>query len=85
MTKLCVCNKRFLTQKNKSLKGKEFKVLVDRVLPNPNGYTHMGRTEGQAIDIDGNTYLSGKNIPVGDFVRAKIKKVDQYDLFAEVV
>jgi ribosomal protein S12 methylthiotransferase len=63
--------------------GREVEVLVDEVEPDG---ARVGRTRGQAPEIDGVTYLSvppGQTPPaVGDLVRATIDDSAEYDLFA---
>jgi len=45
-------------------------------------YPYSGRCRRQAPDIDGITYLRGKNLQEGVFVKARIVAADEYDLFA---
>jgi ribosomal protein S12 methylthiotransferase len=62
--------------------GRTADVLVDRVAGPDEGADYIGRTEGQALEIDGHVRLSGKNLPVGSFVRARITGAAEYDLIA---
>jgi ribosomal protein S12 methylthiotransferase len=71
-------------RRNKALVGKQMKILIDRKANTKGGYSYVGRTEGQALDIDGNVFLKGENLQVGSFVKAQIEKSSEYDLFASV-
>ena len=56
-------------------------VLVEGASARP-GFPRVGRTRGQAPDIDGITYLASKHAGVGDIVECRIVDADVYDLFA---
>ncbi len=63
-------------------------ILVDEHLingesPSP-GVWGMGRFYGQAFEVDGVTFLSGKRFPPGSLVRGRVEKAEAYDLFARV-
>ncbi|EGW38275.1 30S ribosomal protein S12 methylthiotransferase RimO [Desulfosporosinus sp. OT] len=47
----------------------------------------MGRTEGDAPEIDGQVYITGAqtSIHVGDMIKVRILEADSYDLIGEVV
>jgi len=47
----------------------------------------MGRTEGDAPEIDGQVYITGSqtSIQAGDLVKVRILEADSYDLVGEVV
>ncbi len=68
-------------KKNKARVGQVYNVLIDQKLKDK----YQGRFEGQAIDIDGVTYIEGDGIQVGDFVRAKIERATHYDLYARKI
>ncbi len=64
-------------KKNRELLGKTLRVLCEGA--------DRGRLETQAPEIDGMTYLSGKeNLLPGEFYEAKIIQAKEYDLLAEV-
>jgi ribosomal protein S12 methylthiotransferase len=65
--------------------GQELPVLIDRLFHRAGGYTHVGRSQGHAIEIDGVVYVRGKNLPVGGFARVRITESSEYDLFGEAV
>jgi len=66
---------------NRSLVSSVQEVLVEGK-SDADDYPYMGRCRRQAPDIDGITYLRGKNLQEGIFVRARIVAADEYDLFA---
>lgn len=47
----------------------------------------MGRTEGDAPEIDGQVYITGTqtSLQVGDLIKVRILEADSYDLIGEVV
>jgi ribosomal protein S12 methylthiotransferase len=70
-------------KKNAALVGKEVDVLIDRAFHRAGGYTHVGRSQGHAIEIDGSVYVRAKNLAAGQFARVKITESSEYDLFGE--
>ncbi len=75
--------KEISLESNKTLIGKNLKVLVDK----REGRTFIGRTEYDAPEVDNLVYFSSINnkINIGNFVEIKITKAKPYDLFGEVV
>jgi ribosomal protein S12 methylthiotransferase len=76
-------------ERNLEQVGRVLSVLVDEHLEagaDPE-FGAVGRTEGQALDVDGVTHLilppSVRARP-GDFVRARVVDAEEYDLVAEV-
>lgn len=66
--------------------GKTQRVLVDRVGGDGrDGFAAVGRTAGQALDIDGVTYLRSSRLEPGQFVYAKITEAGEDDLVGEVI
>ena len=70
--------------------GKNHSILVDRRVDesaptgaNP-GCDFAGRYYGQAFEIDGEVYIKGEGIEVGEFVNARITDADAFDMEAEV-
>ena len=59
-------------------------VLLEQKLPDGRW---MGRTEGDAPEIDGQVYITGAQISlqVGEMVKVRINEADIYDLIGEVV
>lgn len=62
--------------------GREIDVIIDEVDEDE----AVGRSSGDAPDIDGQVYLDGENeLNVGDIVRVKVTDADAYDLWGEVI
>jgi ribosomal protein S12 methylthiotransferase len=70
-------------RKLKRFNGQKVKVLVD-CLSKRKGYDYVGRTEGNAPEIDGLVYIQGKNLNPGDYLAVKVIKSSDYDLFAKI-
>ncbi len=70
-------------------RGGQLRVLVDRKMRDGEGpfddCGYAGRFYGQAYEIDGEVYLRGNGICVGDFVTARITDNDVHDLKGEVL
>lgn len=64
--------------------GREVSVLLEQQLPDGQW---MGRTEGDAPEIDGQVYITGaqSSLRVGDLIKVRILGADSYDLLGEVV
>lgn len=76
-------------KKNQARIGQRLKVLVDGV-SDEHDYVMQGRHYGQALDIDGVTYLSFEHEDVGpvvpgQFVEVEIDDATEYDLVGVVV
>jgi ribosomal protein S12 methylthiotransferase len=69
---------------NKSYMGRIAKVLIDEQVEGEID-KYAGRTEGDAPEVDGCVYVSGKNIKVGEFCKARITDTLEYDLVGEAV
>ena len=64
---------------NRALVGKKAKVLIDEKEAGRDG-VFVGRTQGDAPEVDGAVYVSGKNIKVGEFYDVRITDAMEYDL-----
>ncbi len=63
--------------------GKEVEILIED--KTYDGRTYVGRTSMDVPDIDGIAYLNtDKNIQIGDFVKAKVIDVSNYDLICSI-
>lgn len=65
-------------RRNRSWIGRKLDVLVE-------GYTEdgvYGRSFRDAPDIDGLVYLKGHHVQPGEIIKVKIKRAEEYDLFA---
>ncbi len=75
-------------ERNEELLGRSMEILVDHVLDEDPDFGAVGRTRGQAIDVDGVTHLrlgAAASAPrPGDFVRATIVEALDYDLVGEI-
>jgi len=70
---------------NEEMIGREVDILVERRSPESD-LVWIGRTEHQAPDIDGVTYLgSADHVDIGRIVRGRITQVTDYDLVAEPI
>ena len=66
--------------------GTRAKVLVDELTPDQPGRGAVGRTQGQAPEVDGRTFLTGaRGIAPGDIVDVEIVDADDYDLTGRLV
>jgi len=72
--------------RNLQLVGSEMTVLVDRGVEDAPDFAGVGRTMGQALDVDGVTHLrAGRRLEPGEMPRARIVEAMDYDLVAEVL
>ena len=69
---------------NKSYIGKIIEVLIDEKDENSKG-TYIGRTQGDAPEVDGEVFVKAKGVNVGDFVDVKINDTLEYDIVGEQV
>ena len=69
------------TEINSKYLGKEIEVLIDEKDKNSQDNVFLGRSEGDAPEVDGMVYVHSKEkLEPGDFVRAKITDTYEYDL-----
>jgi ribosomal protein S12 methylthiotransferase len=81
--KIMLLQQKISTAKNKKLKGKNFKTLIEKYDPKANLY--IGRTEKFAPEIDGEVIIkSKKSLKLYEFANVKITKAGIYDLYGEV-
>lgn len=76
--------KKISLQKHRRLLGTRFPVLVEGPGKSPN-ILWVGRTQGQAPEVDGFTFLTKGNSCPGDIVEAMITDATAYDLFGEIL
>ncbi|MDE3006796.1 MAG: 30S ribosomal protein S12 methylthiotransferase RimO [Gemmatimonadota bacterium] len=73
-------------ERNSVCVGEEMTVLVDQSIEGDPEHVAVGRTVGQAVDVDGVTHLTGPGTwSPGDFVRARVVEAHDYDLVAEIL
>ena len=71
--------------RNSALVGSTMSLLVDERIDDDPDFDAVGRTVGQALDVDGVTHLrSGSGVTPGDMVDVTIVEALDYDLIAEV-
>jgi len=68
---------------NERMIGRVVKTLVDEEVHE--GLFHFrGRTEGDAPEVDGTVYFSGRGVTPGDLVDVRVTGVMEYDLAGEI-
>ncbi len=73
---------------NRDWVGRRARVLVDERTPADEGHGAVGRTGGQAPEVDGRTFLTGAgsaSVRPGDIVDAEIVDAGDYDLTARLI
>lgn len=66
---------------NRSFIGKTIEVLIDE----KERGRFLGRTEGDAPEIDCGVYVSGRDLKLGEFRRVRITDALEYDLVGEAI
>ncbi|MFH0840028.1 MAG: 30S ribosomal protein S12 methylthiotransferase RimO [Candidatus Omnitrophota bacterium] len=69
---------------NRSFLGKTIDVLIDEK-DGDSTDSYIGRTEGDAPEVDGEVFVKGRGLKPGDFVKVKIAGTLEYDLIGEVL
>ena len=69
---------------NKKHRGRALEVLIDEKLEGDDE-KFIGRTRGDAPEIDGVVYVSGKNVKAGEIYKVQIKDALEYDLVGEAI
>ena len=66
--------------------GRRTTALVDELTPGEEEWDALGRTRGQAVEVDGRTFLTGvEGARAGDIVEVEIVDADDYDLTGRVL
>ena len=73
---------RISHENNYKHKDKTYSVLIEE---NPEEGLYLGRTEFQAPDVDGVTFVYSSDLKVGTFVDVKITDAFEYDIAGEAV
>lgn len=69
-------------EKNQELIGKDLKILVDKL----EAGRYIGRSEYDSVEVDNEVIINTENeLPLGEFVQARITKAYDYDLEAELI
>jgi len=59
---------------------------VDELTPGEGEWGALGRTRGQAVEVDGRTFLTEvEGVRAGDIVEVEIVDADDYDLTGRVL
>lgn len=69
-------------EKNQDRQGKTYKILLEE---NPEPGLYIGRTQFQAPEVDGITYLHGHDLTVGRFADVRITEALEYDLVGDAL
>jgi ribosomal protein S12 methylthiotransferase len=80
---LMLMQRDIMAAHNRAMVGEEVEVLVDGRASEGSGY--VGRTRGDAPEIDGTVRLQEDGLAAGDLIRARIVAAADYDLEAVVV
>lgn len=72
------------TDINRAFLGKELEILIDEKVEGESD-RFLGRTQGDAPEVDGTVYVSGKDLKAGEFCKVKIKDTLEYDLVGEAI
>ena len=88
LEKLLDLQRMISLEKNLDLVGSVQTALVDRLVDDNADFALLGHTEGQAIDVDGVTWIQpegAEGVRPGAFVRVEIVDAGEHDLTARVV
>ncbi|MBI5143888.1 MAG: 30S ribosomal protein S12 methylthiotransferase RimO [Candidatus Omnitrophica bacterium] len=69
---------------NSAFLGKEIEVLIDEEVAGETD-RFLGRTQGDAPEVDGTVFVTGSNLKPGEFYQVKIKDTLEYDLVGEAI
>ncbi|MGL4402307.1 MAG: 30S ribosomal protein S12 methylthiotransferase RimO [Fusobacteriaceae bacterium] len=75
---------RIAEEKNRALIGKTVKVMIDGI-SSESEYMLEGRTQGQALEIDGKVLTNDGTAQAGDIVEVVIEQNFDYDLIGPIV
>jgi tRNA A37 methylthiotransferase MiaB len=66
-----------------SRRGRVLPVMIDRVSEDP-AYSHEGRTEFDAPEVDGAVFVNSIGAQVGRIAKVTVRESNDYDLFGTV-
>ncbi len=84
MDQLMFTQQRIVLEKNQTMIGKTFTVLIDARSEEGNGY-FLGRSQSEAPEVDGVILVKGAHLKIGEFVKVKIVDYSDYDLIGEKI
>jgi ribosomal protein S12 methylthiotransferase len=82
--RLMACQQELVFRRNRSRVGRRFLVLVEGPHPETE-HLLVGRSAGQASDVDGQFLLNDGRAEPGQFVRVEVTETAGYDLVARIV
>ena len=81
---LMLAQQEIAFEKNRAMKGKTIEVVIEERAPDrPNAWVARSRT--QAPDVDSVTYVKGKDLRPGRFLKVKVTGARGYDLLAKAL
>ncbi|MCJ7656341.1 MAG: TRAM domain-containing protein, partial [Candidatus Atribacteria bacterium] len=83
LKKLMLTQQSISKEINSSYIGKEIEVLIDEIKSGKPKIA-IGRTKGDAPEIDGKVVIRGDRIKVGKFIKVKVTEAFEYDLSGEI-
>ena len=84
LDQLMLAQQEIAFEKNQTKIGKTLTVLIDAKSKEGSGY-FLGRSQGEAPEVDGVILVKSNSLKIGEFARVKITDYCDYDLVAEVV
>ena len=79
---LMLLQQEISSRRNHAAVGQTMRVMID--FPTKEKNMFVARSEGQAMEIDGNVFVTGENLNPGQFINVKINKALEYDLFGTI-
>ena len=83
LKKLMLTQQSISKEINSFYMGKEIEVLIDEI-KSGRPKIAIGRTKGDAPEIDGKVVIRGDKIKVGKFIKVKVTEASEYDLVGEI-
>lgn len=83
LKKLMLTQQSISKEINSSYRGKEIKVLIDEIKSGKPKIA-IGRTKGDAPEIDGKVIIRTDKAQVGKFIKVKVTEASEYDLVGEI-
>ncbi|MBU4362258.1 30S ribosomal protein S12 methylthiotransferase RimO [bacterium] len=83
LKKLMLTQQLISKEINSSYMGKEIEVLIDEIKSGKPKIA-IGRTKGDAPEIDGKVIIRGDKTKVGRFIKVKVTEASEYDLTGEI-
>ena len=84
LKKLMLTQQSISKEINSFYMGKEIEVLIDEI-KSGRPKIAIGRTKGDAPEIDGKVVIRGDKIKVGKFIKIKVTEASEYDLVGEII